>query len=242
MIYLIDLNVIDAELEALLSKELQDKNEYKRYHHRKDQMAHLCSAIIPKALGISLGYYTTKEDISRGQYGKPYIASSMYEFNVSHSGNYMVVTYNTKPIGIDIEETIKYDDDVIKNCFSEEEGNYVSFAAEEEKNNRFTDIWTAKESYFKYMGYGIGDTMSSISVIASPVKEMIITERFVADRLYSLSVCCKNISAFIDERNRLRIKALSYKEIATFFELAERIDKDDCIMIKKRVLNMLRNI
>ena len=217
MIYLIDLNVIDAELEALLSKDLQDKNKYKRYHHRKDQMAHLCSAIIPKALGISLGYYTAKDDISGGQYGKPYIASSMYEFNVSHSGNYMVITYNTKSIGIDIEETTGYDDEVIKSCFSEDEGNYVLFAVEEEKNNRFTDIWTAKESYFKYLGYGIGDTMSSVSVIASPIKEMIITERMVADRLYSLSVCCKNIGAFIDERNRLRIKVLSYKEIATLF-------------------------
>ena len=217
MIYLIDLNVIDAELEALLSKDLQDKNKYKRYHHRKDQMAHLCSAIIPKALGISLGYYTAKDDISRGQYGKPYIASSMYEFNVSHSGNYMVITYNTKSIGIDIEETTGYDDEVMKSCFSEDEGNYVLFAVEEEKNNRFTDIWTAKESYFKYLGYGIGDTMSSVSVIASPIKEMIITERMVADRLYSLSVCCKNIGAFINERNRLRIKVLSYKEIATLF-------------------------
>ncbi len=221
MIYLIDLNMIDAGLEALLSKDLKEKSEYKRFHHRNDQMAHLCSAVIPKALGISLGYYTIKNDISRGKYGKPFIDSAMYEFNVSHSGKYMVVVYNTKPIGIDIEKIEGYDYDVIKSCFSKREGKYILYASGEEKNNRFTDVWTAKESYLKYLGFGVGDTMRRISVIDPPMKEMIITERIVSDRQYSLSLCCKNIRAFIDERNRLRIKVLSYKEIINILRCAK---------------------
>lgn len=98
MIYQIDLDMIDDGLEALLSGALQDKTEYKRYYHRQNQIEHLCSATIPKALGSALGYYTQGDIVSRGRFGKPYVASSAYAFNVSHSGKYMVVVYNTKAV------------------------------------------------------------------------------------------------------------------------------------------------
>lgn len=46
-------------------------------------------------------------------------------------------------------------DSIAKRFFSINENQYISEAHNEKKIDRYYEIWTLKESYFKYKGYGL---------------------------------------------------------------------------------------
>ena len=105
--------------------------------------------------------------VERDDYGKPHIQGREdFHFNLSHSGSWVVIAYGESPVGVDVER-IRMDagkENIARRHFTPEEQEYL-FSAGEENGERFFEIWTAKESYLKYLGTGLRRSLNSFSVV-----------------------------------------------------------------------------
>ena len=88
-------------------------------------------------------------------------------FNLSHSGYWAVIAWGPAEVGVDVEDPDRdlNMDAIARRFFAEEERQYV-FSDESGQQQRFFEIWTAKESYLKYLGTGLKRNLSSFSVLS----------------------------------------------------------------------------
>ncbi|MCI8464356.1 MAG: 4'-phosphopantetheinyl transferase superfamily protein [Lachnospiraceae bacterium] len=102
--------------------------------------------------------------IARTKRGKPYFPEQPdLHFSISHSGDFWVCAFSERPVGVDIQKHVKRAGEsqtqaaarlarMAERFFHPEETAWVM----EYPYKRFFQIWTAKESYVKYTGEGIG--------------------------------------------------------------------------------------
>ncbi len=102
--------------------------------------------------------------LERTGQGKPYAAGLPLHFSVSHSGDWVAVALDRRPIGIDIEMLRPLDLRIAKRVCTQTELRLLFdgpplFAptADPLLLRRFFEIWTAKEAFFKQIGTGITD-------------------------------------------------------------------------------------
>lgn len=89
---------------------------------------------------------------------------SMY-FNLSHSGDYVVLAVGDCPVGIDVEHKTKGYDTLSERFFCKEEYEDIIHAGDEvAKRNRFLEYWTTKEAYIKCVGEGMRIPLNSFLV------------------------------------------------------------------------------
>ncbi len=100
-------------------------------------------------------------EIFKGRYGKLYIRDRSYDFNISHSDDYVVGIISKYDIGIDIENICNVSKEKLRRFFCKEEINYCNSAIDTCK------IWTLKESYLKCIGLGLNVPLNSFSVITN---------------------------------------------------------------------------
>lgn len=94
--------------------------------------------------------------LKTGKHGKPYFEGYPFHihFNISNSGNYVVLILARMPVGIDIQEKRITDIDKLgKKVFSVDE--YRKFLASDDKQEEFFRQWVLKESYVKWTGEGL---------------------------------------------------------------------------------------
>lgn len=104
---------------------------------------------------------TSPRDVTilRGRYGKPYLPGNPLFFNVSHSGDKLVLAVtDIADVGVDIEECRERRSlaGLAKRCFAVEEQAYWRDLPTAEKLETFYRFWTAKEAFVKATGRGIG--------------------------------------------------------------------------------------
>lgn len=118
--------------------------------------------------------------IGRGENGKPYLKEyPEYQYNISHSGDMVMMAYSRQELGVDIEELRVKDTKVAKRCFGPDEYLYVLNGSNDrdgsasagygedkkaERSRRFFEIWTLKEAYLKLTGKGISVPLSFFEV------------------------------------------------------------------------------
>ena len=130
--------------------------------------------------------------VERDDYGKPHIQGREdFHFNLSHSGSWVVIAYGESPVGVDVEQ-IRMEagkENIARRHFTPEEQAYL-FSAGEENGERFFEIWTAKESYLKYLGTGLRRSLYSFSVVPDGTS---LGVRFTGRRLGDsyLTVCTR---------------------------------------------------
>jgi 4'-phosphopantetheinyl transferase len=118
-------------------------------------------AIIRKFKGLPLNLIEIKTSVK----GKPFMQGmDDLHFNLSHSGDWVVVAVSANEVGIDIEKIEQAKFDVAKRFFSADEYQQLQSLNGEEKNIHFYSLWTVKESYLKYLGKGLTRALSSFSV------------------------------------------------------------------------------
>lgn len=118
-----------------------------------------------------LSHYTNNHpkniDICYSKYKKPYLNNSNLNFNVSHSGNYIVYAFcESARIGIDIEK-IKSDIDfldIAKNYFTRNEYIEISKNKGAAMAITFYRCWTRKEACIKAIGQGLYYDLNKIEV------------------------------------------------------------------------------
>lgn len=100
-------------------------------------------------------YGHASSEIQYGLHEKPYIEGSDFFFNMSHSGNLLMLAVSAKPVGADVQKKVSYREPLAKRIFSFAE--FESFPRED-----LGLVWAIKESFSKLTGEGIGIDFSDI--------------------------------------------------------------------------------
>ncbi len=104
--------------------------------------------------------------IALDTYGKPIIPKEKLHFNLSHSGDYVVLAVDEGGIGIDIEKTGPLSNEIVKHCFTKEEQKWL---ASQPIEHAYYLLWTGKESIMKAIGKGFYMEPKSFSVL--PIRD-----------------------------------------------------------------------
>jgi 4'-phosphopantetheinyl transferase len=144
----------------------REKEKAARFHREGDRQSSICAR---GALRVLLSGYTgIPAETIRFRYsdtGKPHLEGADIAFNVSHSGEWVVLAIGrNRNIGVDIE-MIKRDLDVeaiASRFFSQVEIELIRSA--EDKHAVFFQLWARKEAYVKARGSGLFRGLSQFTV------------------------------------------------------------------------------
>ncbi|MDE7286171.1 MAG: 4'-phosphopantetheinyl transferase superfamily protein [Lachnospiraceae bacterium] len=98
-------------------------------------------------------YGVSPAGIRVGQDGKPKAEGIC--FNLSHAGNMVICAVAEKEVGCDVEKIAKMPEGVAERFFHQDEIEYIYACQGSERDERFFQIWTMKESYIKMTGEGM---------------------------------------------------------------------------------------
>lgn len=205
-IYVAEINALKAEDIFLSMQEKIPKERCRsieKCRRMEDKYRSLGAGLLLEYglnhMGISLlpekeleyGVLETREN------GKPYLKGREdICFNLSHSGDFVAAVFDRIPVGIDIEESKKDGRRVAKRFFRQEEQQYL----EEERwqscrEQKFTELWTRKESFIKAVGGGMKIPLDSFSVLGDKVileaGEEFFFRTYSMPEGYCLSVCAR---------------------------------------------------
>ena len=100
--------------------------------------------------------------ISYTEYNRPFIDGAI-DFNISHSGNYVVCAINmVGRVGIDVERMKSLHIEEFKDCMTDEEWRAIQGSPDHLE--KFYDLWTLKESVVKGDGRGMSLPLPEVRV------------------------------------------------------------------------------
>lgn len=100
------------------------------------------------------------------EFGKPYLLQYPdLHFNLSHSGDWVVCSVSSLPVGIDVEEKRPVELEIARRFFSRCEYEELMQIAAADRIDHFYNLWTVKESYVKMNGLGLSQPLDTFSVI-----------------------------------------------------------------------------
>lgn len=143
--------------------------------------------------------------ISNNAYGKPYLTNKrIFNFNISHSGKWVVCAVGKRPVGVDIEligrVNLKTAEKIAERFFSGEECEELFIRENKDRLAYFCEIWTLKESFLKALGKGLTIPLNSFTItkrdsgieLKSRFHTKYWFEQYNIDRDYRMAVCSKD--------------------------------------------------
>ena len=143
---IVKLFIVDLDLgsshKSFLLKNINEEQKEKalRFKNEKDQIRSLLSSYLINQL--------SNEALKKNEMGKPYYENGPH-FNVSHSGKYVIMAVSSKDVGVDTEECVEKNFDMLLKLFNEAEAKIIKEHAD------FYYLWCAKESLIKCMGSSV---------------------------------------------------------------------------------------
>jgi 4'-phosphopantetheinyl transferase len=162
----VDAEKYNGKEEQYLDMLYPDRQEKVRklVHANSRYVSMTAGFLLQGIVETELGIKPADIQIIRGENGKPSIAGYPdFYFNISHSGEQVVMAYGNAPVGVDVERLRDKESHIAKRCFTEDEFSYIS-KTEDKHGERFFKIWTMKESYLKLTGQGISVPLNSFYV------------------------------------------------------------------------------
>ena len=143
-VYLLKTSLIEENLDYITSFVDEDRKEKAlKFASKQDQL-------LSFGAGYLMKKYLPNKEYRYTEYGKPYFIDGPY-FNVSHSGEYVVLAISySRDIGVDIEKINEKKLDGIHYVLNEKEKNIEDLQC-------LFRIWTNKESLTKCISTGIRD-------------------------------------------------------------------------------------
>ena len=127
------------------------------------------------------------KNLSYSPYNRPFLDDSI-DFNISHSGEYVVCAINNEGrVGIDIERMRPLDFSEFRNYMTSEEWNMMHESPDQLEY--FYELWTVKESVIKGEGKGLSIPLLDIHWVgetASVYKSLWYIKKIIIDPGY----CC----------------------------------------------------
>ena len=171
------MKIYAANIETFEAMQENDWSEYIRLvdcarreritelKQQKDRIQSLGAGLLLRYSFLAEGY-TKKQweeiQIQYGEAGKPSIVQyPEFCYSLSHSGKWVICGVHSKELGADIQEMLPWNMRLAKRFFAEEEyERLVHIREEKPKTQMFYKMWSAKESYGKLTGEGIGKGIS----------------------------------------------------------------------------------
>lgn len=152
-----------SEFQKIISSE--ELLRAKRFIKQSDQVKFiLCKAIQRKILAQYLEIKPAEIQFHFNEHGKPFIPNSAIQFNLSHSGDCMLIGVTLHQyIGVDVE-CVRQNQDYLalaKRFFTPSE--YAAL----KNSDDFYRCWTRKEAFIKATGLGLSFGLSNFEVAVS---------------------------------------------------------------------------
>lgn len=206
-LYAVEICDISEEVlnKLCLLIDSNKKNKIQKFIFKKDKIRTVTGDILVKTIiADKLDINIKHIEFDRNQYDKPYIKNQpQIDFNISHSGEYVVCAIDNRPIGIDIEKVkyIEYEE-MARNFFDAREFDYIVNQDLNYQIDRFYEIWTLKESYIKCCGQGLSIPLNSFSIEVDKYENVkpirnnknieCIFKKFNIESGYKIAVCSLN--------------------------------------------------
>lgn len=136
-----------SELQDLAGLDLltpERRERTLRFRQHDDQVRSLAAGLLERRF-VHPGEPLT------GPHGKPYFPDGP-QFNLSHSGQYVVLAVSIRDVGLDIEQMKPWSAAVAERCFVAPERDWLY--RQPDLYRAFFSLWTAKESIMKATGAG----------------------------------------------------------------------------------------
>lgn len=154
-----------------------EKSQHRRFYFEKHRHQYLVTrALVRSVLSLYEKRVTPEQwQFKKNNYGKPYISNidlvTHLRYNLSHTDELIVMAVIlNQEIGIDVEYLPRLGmmSDIANKFFSPHEAKQLQGLREEQKINRFCDLWTLKEAYIKACGMGLSIPLNHFSYSFSP--------------------------------------------------------------------------
>lgn len=192
-----------SSLNTLLGNVNDEKQKrIQQFYHLDDAYRTLIGEFLINSIFYKLtGTHVKDVAIEKNAYGKTFFPEyPSIQYNISHSGDYIVCAVHEQPVGIDIEKIQSFDLQLAKQLFTARE--YEDILCAENRNHACYDIWTIKESYVKALGKGLTIPLNSFQVrkritgeielfdihAKNRIKEF-VCKQYRIDEDYKLTVC-----------------------------------------------------
>lgn len=194
-----------AKIKSYISGEKQQKIQ--RFRNIHDALLSICGELLIRSLLINR-YKIKNSDIhiSKNKYGKPFIRGiENFSFNISHSGEWVVVAVASQKIGIDIERVDPIKLEAMVPYFSINERRNLFSKQEAERLSYFYTLWTIKESYIKCIGEGLYYPLNAVDISEDKdgyvvkgleEKKSTFVHAFTWDSNYNVAICTTQKESF----------------------------------------------
>lgn len=183
-----------------------------RMHRKQDRQRTICAHLLAKMSMAKIYQIPLSElHFTKDEKGKYHTGRHDLHFNISHAGDYVACAVGNRPVGIDIEQHVQRDFLLFQSLWSEEEKQQYDLYQME----TFYALWTAKESYGKYKGFGLHPSLAQTTIrqdgrVQHPGDEHIRIIHFPVSSDYSGTVCI--------EDSVTSLHRYKWTDITTFYE------------------------
>lgn len=165
-IYAISIEDVNlSNFNILLNKiSLEKRKKIENFMYFKDKVRGILGeALLRKILVSEYNFKNNDIKFIFNDYAKPFLEGQNIQFNISHSGKWVLLGIDDNLIGVDIEEVkdINYEE-VSGSIFNYNEFSYINNSAS--KLHTFYKLWTLKESYIKMIGKGMSIPLKSFKL------------------------------------------------------------------------------
>lgn len=185
------------------------RRKAERFHFKKDAYRCVCAEMLLQYSFFEKNNEYVKNNLVYNKYGKPTIKDeNKFCFNLSHSGDWVVLAYGMTEVGVDIEKIQLGREGMIDSIFRQEEKEYIYSVTGLERDQRLIQMWTLKESYIKYLGTGFSTDMNTFYVDAlknvvknnnGELEKQLYIKSIIYGQDYYLSICSKEVMLVIKE-------------------------------------------
>lgn len=206
IIYLADVKNADANAlyeKFKLKLEPRRITRIENCMNDKEKKLIICTGVLLQ--GVLARFGVSSDAIGYGPHDKPYIKErGDVFFNISHSGNFVMIAVSGQPIGIDIQKPIPYKEALINSLCAMEERDLLGQDLVKQLNR----VWAVKESYTKLTGEGSSKSLLDITyeaindalIIKDNGKDVAVGSVVYADDLYQ---------AVVETREPFHVSALN---------------------------------
>lgn len=167
-IFAVSIKKIPISKLIILANRIFSKSEIERLNQftkTNDKKLYIAGKLLTrKAIAKIANAKPSELVFGENKFGRPKIifpSLKNFDFNLSHSGEWVVLAISDSNVGIDIEKLKPIDTTLVKNLFHKEEMELINTA--KEKLNFFYKIWVLKESYIKAIGKGFSHAVNKIN-------------------------------------------------------------------------------
>ena len=170
-LYLLNTASVDADLVIRLASELapDERRHWHEIHQAGRQHEYLLGRVLLRRLLAERLCCPPDALVFRtGEHGKPTLVSHDWQFNLSHSGDWLVLALCQQgPLGVDVEMGLRQRPvlPLAQRFYAPEEYQWLLALPSREQTSAFYRLWSRKEAVLKAQGAGIAAGLDKVRFV-----------------------------------------------------------------------------